>query len=62
MRNWWKWMGPQVPTETTADTGRCERCHEYAIIFLNGQTLLCWDHYCAEMQRQRAYIKSGDDR
>jgi hypothetical protein len=36
---------------TTKKEGSCERCDEYGIIFLNGQRLLCWDHYCDETQQ-----------
>jgi hypothetical protein len=33
----------------------CERegCSEYPMMFVNGQVLLCWDHYCELMKEQR---------
>ena len=33
--------------------GLCVNCSEVGIVLLGGHTFYCWDHYCAEMQRQR---------
>lgn len=30
----------------------CEVCGKYPLIFLNGQRLLCWDHYVQEMRKE----------
>lgn len=40
---------------TTGDQrreGGCEvdGCRAYAMVFVNGRRLLCWDHYAAEAQ------------
>jgi hypothetical protein len=46
MRWWWPWIPRQADSKTATDSGaQCEICGAYAIIFLNGQRLLCWDHY-----------------
>lgn len=33
----------------------CEQgnCIEYPMIYLNGQRLLCWTHYCEEMKKEK---------
>lgn len=55
MRWPWHWFPKQVETVTVNNTGPgCEVCGDYAMIFLNGQRLLCWGHYVAEMQHQRS--------
>lgn len=39
----------------------CERCNEYALIFLDGKVQLCWFHYCMEMdERNRADEEDKD--
>lgn len=33
----------------------CEICGAHALIYLNGQRLLCWEHYC-EAMRPLTYV------
>lgn len=51
----WPWSIRQASVLTSdggaAAAGLCERCNSVAIVWLNGRRLLCWDHYCEEMQR-----------
>ncbi len=62
----WPWSYPSVPTRTSNNTsgvsqGHCCKCREYGMVLLNGHTFYCWDHYCAEMERQRrAVVVKGD--
>lgn len=54
----WLWLKatgrPTKPSEWIEDSGAgCELCGDHATIFLGGQRLLCWQHYCAEMEQQR---------
>ena len=34
--------------------GNCEVCGGYGMICLNGQRMLCWDHYIEECKKVRA--------
>jgi len=45
----WNWWFPPKPK---MHSGKCDFCDNYGMIWLNGQQILCWDHYCQEMQRQ----------
>jgi len=44
--NWW------FPLKPKMHSGKCDLCDNYGMIFLGGKEILCWDHYCQEMQRQ----------
>ncbi len=62
--NWWNWFRqvPTYPTYTSNGTGQspgcCEVCGGHGMVCLNGQRFLCWDHYCVEMQAQRAAVQT----
>ena len=53
----WPWQTPQAPSRTSSGTrgAMCEwpGCEKYPLIFLNGCTLLCWDHYAEMMPAVR---------
>lgn len=36
-----------------ADNPGCVECGGYALMFIDGTTLLCWDHYCEAMLERR---------
>lgn len=34
-------------------SGKCDRCDEQFLVWLGDGKLLCWEHYCDEMQKGR---------
>jgi hypothetical protein len=52
----WPWMSKQIdaPVSTSGtNPGCCERCNDYAMVVLNGQQWLCWNHYIEAMAPYR---------
>ena len=38
--------------EVVGTAGLCELCNEGAMVYLNGDQLLCWRHYCEAVRPQ----------
>lgn len=62
----WPWEVKQAPTYTSdvsdssgRSPGSCEKCNEYALVCLNGQRFLCWDHYVEAMKPYRYAMRLG---
>ena len=51
---WWDTIPPYTPDicKPKMHSGKCELCNNYGIIFLNGQCILCWDHYCEAVKKE----------
>ena len=42
-------------------SGKCDVCSDYGVIWLDGVSVLCWPHYCEEMQRQAEYPMKAEN-
>ena len=51
-RIWSWWNKPKDKMHS----GKCDLCDNQGIIWLDGRNILCWDHYCEEMQRIRKEV------
>jgi hypothetical protein len=36
-------------------SGSCDRCEDYGLVWLDGVGILCWKHYCEEMEKHNAH-------
>jgi hypothetical protein len=47
------WIETMRREQVKTLNGKCDRCDEYGMIWLDGAGIFCWQHYCDEMKARR---------